>query len=601
MSRFKLMSGSKTPTVTAFLGAILAAVLVAVALPPGATSAAIPPGYYNSVNTTTPALLRSTLHGVIDDHTRIPYTSSSTDTWDVLNLADQDPNNSANILDVYKNASYLKITGGTGAYNREHTWPNSYGFPNDGSTNYPYTDCHMLFLSDVSYNSSRGNYPFGNVDAPRTELVTLVNNGQGGGSGTYPGNSNWYGGGYWQNWSGRKGDVARAQLYADVRYAGGTHGITGAAEPDLILTDTASLIQTTGGSNTSIAYMGLLSVLIRWSVEDAPGARDQARNDLVYTYQGNRNPFTDHPEWVSAIFVSATGPTIATIQDVPADQGGQLQVDWQRNSLDAAGSVSPVDHYVVQRFESSWVDVAVQPANYSATYSLVIPTPDIASPANPAPSRQYRVAAVETAGWVRLSGEVGAYSIDNLAPPAPVVTLDTSGIPWLISWDAPAIPDFNEACIYRGDTPGFTPTTPLQCGPDTSYLEYDTNTHYYVVQFSDTHGNLSSFSAEVGSSVSGVPVANRLQTGITRISPNPCSPATSVSYAIGRPGPVRLDVFSADGRLIRTLLNEQRGAGEFAVRWDGTDGQGSRVASGAYSLRMQSGGAVDTRRILLLR
>jgi multicomponent K+:H+ antiporter subunit F len=53
------------------------------------TFAAAPPGYYDSVDASTPALLRSTLHAVIDDHTRFPYTASSTDTWDILNLADQ--------------------------------------------------------------------------------------------------------------------------------------------------------------------------------------------------------------------------------------------------------------------------------------------------------------------------------------------------------------------------------------------------------------------------------------------------------------------------------------------------------------------------------
>ena len=38
----------------------------------------------------------------------------------------------------------------------------------------------------------------------------------------------------------------------------------------------------------------------------------------------------------------------------------------------------------------------------------------------------------------------------------PVVTLDTSGNPWVLSWDLPAIPDFASACVYRGDTSGFT-------------------------------------------------------------------------------------------------------------------------------------------------
>ena len=41
---------------------------------------AIPAGYYDTVNTTNAATLRTTLHGVIDVHTKIPYTSTSTGT-----------------------------------------------------------------------------------------------------------------------------------------------------------------------------------------------------------------------------------------------------------------------------------------------------------------------------------------------------------------------------------------------------------------------------------------------------------------------------------------------------------------------------------------
>ena len=123
-------------------------------------SAQAPAGYYAGVDSTTGNSLRSTLHPVIDDHTRFPYTSGSTDTWNILEEAQEDPNNSSRIIDVYANESYTKIGGGVGAYNREHTWPKSYGFPNDGADNYPYTDCHMLWLCDSGYNSSRSNNCF---------------------------------------------------------------------------------------------------------------------------------------------------------------------------------------------------------------------------------------------------------------------------------------------------------------------------------------------------------------------------------------------------------------------------------------------------------
>ena len=216
--------------------------------------------------------LRTTLHAVIDDHTRFPYTSSSTDTWDILEMADEDPTLSSNILDVYRNASYAKQGGGNSFYNREHSWPQSFGFPNDGSTNYPYTDCHALFLCDSGYNSSRSNKPFGTCSASCTEKATDVNAGQGGGTGAYPGNSNWTSGslssGTWEVWGSRRGDIARALFYMAVRYEGGTHGATGVSEPDLILTNDLSLVVASNtGSNESVAYMGSLSVLLQWHLD----------------------------------------------------------------------------------------------------------------------------------------------------------------------------------------------------------------------------------------------------------------------------------------------------------------------------------------------
>lgn len=266
------------------------------------TTASVPGGnYYQGVNTSSASVLRASLHAIIDDHQRFPYTSSATDTWDVLEFADEDPLNPGRILDVYKNATYAKSGGGNTAYNREHTWPKSYGFTNDGSTNYPYTDTHMLFLSDSSYNSSRGNKPYADCLSGCTERTTLAYNGKGGGSGVFPGNSNWYSTTYWQTWGDRKGDVARALLYMDVRYEGGTHGVTGAAEPNLILTDDPGLIQASS-NNLSVAYMGRLADLLRWHAEDPVDDKERLRNEAVYSYQGNRNPFIDHPEWAACIF-----------------------------------------------------------------------------------------------------------------------------------------------------------------------------------------------------------------------------------------------------------------------------------------------------------
>ncbi|MBK7875133.1 MAG: endonuclease [Planctomycetes bacterium] len=328
---------------------ILEAATIAFVL--AATGAAqVPASYYASVDTTNGVTLRSTLHAVIDDHTRFPYTSSATDTWNILELADEQTGNPANVLDVYQNESHPKQGAGNAFYDREHSWPNSYGFPNDGATNYPFSDCHMLFLCDSSYNSSRGNKPYRACASACTEKATVANNGQGGGSGSYPGQSNWTSGsgpsGSWETWIGRRGDVARAILYADVRYEGGAHGVTGIAEPNLIATDSETLIAASNtGSNESVAYMGMLSVLLAWNEQDPPDDRERHRNDVIMSFQGNRNPFIDHPEWARCIFTgtcSASQPICAgdgtlVVACPCANTGGAGR--GCSNSVNAAGAL----------------------------------------------------------------------------------------------------------------------------------------------------------------------------------------------------------------------------------------------------------------------
>ncbi|MCP4573574.1 MAG: hypothetical protein GY838_14545 [bacterium] len=260
-----------------------ALVLVCLAVPALADA---PAGYYDSVDFTSPATLRQTVHNVIDNHTRFPYTSSSTDTWDILEQADEDPYDGSRILDVYHNRVWTKQGGGNSYYNREHTWPNSYGFSSSGSI--AYTDCHHLFLCDISYNSSRANYPYDDCVSSCSSRSTDFYDGASG--------TNYYNTSQaiWQTWDGRKGDVARAQFYMDVRYAGDASG-----EPDLVLTDNRNLIVTT---SSSPAYMGMLSTLIQWHKDDPVDQRERDRNDVIYSYQGNRNPFIDHPEWVAGVF-----------------------------------------------------------------------------------------------------------------------------------------------------------------------------------------------------------------------------------------------------------------------------------------------------------
>jgi endonuclease I len=269
-----------------------------------------PAGYYASVDDRDPVSLRQSLHEVIDDHLRIPLSSDG--SWVMLEGADEDPGDPNRILDVYKNESYEKVGGGSGPYEREHTWPSSYGFPPDagGSAAYPSSDGHALFLANGSYNGSRGNTLYRTCDPDCDERPTVFNNGRGGGTGEYPGNSNWRRGvgstGTWETWIGRRGDVARALFYLDVRYDGSDHA-GGTAEPDLVLTDDTSRIRSDSANTQDPAYMGLLSVLLEWHLQDPVDALERRRNELIFASQGNRNPFIDQPEWVACLYEAACG------------------------------------------------------------------------------------------------------------------------------------------------------------------------------------------------------------------------------------------------------------------------------------------------------
>jgi endonuclease I len=280
-------------------------------------------GYYGQVNTSSAEQLRCTLHLTIRGHTAYPYSGSGTNTWTILEAAQANPSNPNQILDVYRNRLYTAVAdrAGTGSgltYNREHTWPNSLGFPsttgNLGLPNAPYTDTHMLWLSDTNYNADRGNMPFANCPSGCGERTTEVNGGVGGGSGVYPGNSNWVKGpngnqGSFEVWNARKGEMARAIFYMAIRYEGGVDPTSGQNEPELELTDTRGDIEQMNNYNET-AYMGLLSDLLAWHLADPPDAAEIARNDAIQLFQGNRNPFVDHPEWATRALFESGNPSV---------------------------------------------------------------------------------------------------------------------------------------------------------------------------------------------------------------------------------------------------------------------------------------------------
>ena len=79
-----------------------------------------PADYYDGADSSSPGALRQSLHAIIDDHQRFPYTSSVTDTWDVLEIADELQGDQGRVITLYRNAAFDKHGGGNNFYNREH-------------------------------------------------------------------------------------------------------------------------------------------------------------------------------------------------------------------------------------------------------------------------------------------------------------------------------------------------------------------------------------------------------------------------------------------------------------------------------------------------
>ncbi|MBU1948273.1 MAG: C10 family peptidase [Candidatus Eisenbacteria bacterium] len=87
-------------------------------------------------------------------------------------------------------------------------------------------------------------------------------------------------------------------------------------------------------------------------------------------------------------------------------------------------------------------------------------------------------------------------------------------------------------------------------------------------------------------------------------APNPFRQSTTITYTIpgGSGGvPVHLNVFDPAGRLVRTLVNEDRSAGIHHVKWDGRNDNGAPVASGIYFYQLPFMGEKQTKRIVLIR
>lgn len=248
-------------------------------------SAAIPEGYYAGTEGKTGEELKHTLHTIIRGHTRISYSA----VYTALQDTDEDPLNPQNVILLYTGRSQhedyqdhgstynYEQFGGTynDAWNREHVWPKSHGFPNEADT--AYTDIHHLRPADRTVNSARGtkDFDWGTIRHDEATDCFYTNEA-------------------WEPRDAVKGDVARMIFYMTVRYE--NHN-----------TYDLEMVDYTGTSDYS-PHLGKKSTLLEWHFQDPPDDFERRRNDVIYGIQHNRNPFIDHPEFAAYIWGDLPNP-----------------------------------------------------------------------------------------------------------------------------------------------------------------------------------------------------------------------------------------------------------------------------------------------------
>lgn len=221
----------------------------------------------------TGSMLKTALSDIIDEHTVRSYD----DARMALGILDEDPNDPNNLTLIYTGESVPKTWNSGSTWNREHMWPGS-RMPGGDS----YSDLFSLRPCDPIVNSTRGNKPYGT------------------------------GSGFWDANQGttHRGNAARAMFYDDTRYT------------------ELSLVSGHPDDNPGEYDMGDLSALLEWHYEDPVDERERRRNHLIYDstdnpqyYQGNRNPFVDHPELVWSIWADHPNDAQLYVGESPSPNG----------------------------------------------------------------------------------------------------------------------------------------------------------------------------------------------------------------------------------------------------------------------------------------
>lgn len=284
----------------------LSHLILAIALGTLGAQAEAPAGYYSSLDGKKEGELKTAIFNrihnfrLVSSYSNLPQYFRVTDVYPESNRW----------WDMYSDIPlYAPSFQGL---NREHSFPKSW-WKQNGSVEYTsaYVDLNHLYPSEMKANTAKSNYPLGEVDMSYTPTfdngvckVGYPVQGQGGGASRVFEPADEY-----------KGDFARAYFYMVTCYQN--------------LTWNQSYMYMVNQNVYPTLNAWSVRLLLKWHREDQVSEKEQMRNDKVYSFQDNRNPFIDMPELVEYIWGNRVGE-VFHLNDTP-DPVGDAELETPVN------------------------------------------------------------------------------------------------------------------------------------------------------------------------------------------------------------------------------------------------------------------------------
>ena len=333
----------------------------------------VPSNYYDSANGLSGYTLKSQLYNILtngdtdrgygalysgyesthsDNRVENGYENDNT----VLLFYTENPNGS----DAYEYNHFSRQCGNYNSendcYNREHIIPQS----SFGSASPMQNDIHHVIPSDGHVNGERGSLPFGTVGS----VNWTSQNGSKRGTSSVAG----YGGQVFEPIDEFKGDIARSILYFVTRYENTVNGYTS--------------FEMFNGTESQALEDWAISILLDWHYNvDPVDQREIDRNDAAYNYQGNANPFVNHPEYANLIWNTTSDtqdPTNPTNLMASNPTDNSIDIDWTASTDNLA--VTSYDVYIdnVFTFNTSNTNVTATGLTSDTNYCFKIRAKDAA-------------------------------------------------------------------------------------------------------------------------------------------------------------------------------------------------------------------------------